>query len=970
MFASEHSSGDSRSASAGGASVPTGDPVATSRVVAAILAVGSAELADSLAAVAAQDHPVVAIVVIGRVEAVPPEVAVHATVGDLVTHIAGDVTHVWLLHSDSRPRRDALKALVHEIERNHASMAGSKVLVADRPEVLESIGSATDVFGVPYSGLEEGEVDHEQYDVVRDVAYVSGVSILLRRDLLRGLGGPDPLLPPEAAGLDLSQRARVAGGRVVVVPSSEVLHSQDCEHHVPGWRERAGRLRAVLKAYRPITLAWMAPLAFLTGLVEGLGRLLLGSPTRLAGHLLASGWNLAHLPSLIRARRALASIRQASDEELFRYQVRGSVELRQLGSEFGARLDRWVGEDPESLLERSRAAWRSPVVVAAGVGAALVLAATRSIWFDGLPDVGFALPLPDSAWSTLLSYAGGWNSAGLGSPEPFHPTIGVTAALQLVLLGRGPLTMTLITVGALLMAIAGTARLLKIVGCEGPWRYLAGAVGGLGPFAASLGQAGYWPGIVGAGFLPWAVVGLCRPFPATLRARLGWAARTALPVTLTSCFLPLAGPAAILVVLLGLASGALRHLSIALAAGLGVLAAALALMPWTMGTSLDALVGGGAAVVPAVSWWWLGPAAAALVLSVVAAPPALLPAALWGGATASIGVLLSLTPGLGREPTVGLMAAASLGLALLTGACLETLTRTGPRRLVGLAGLALLATVAPSLVDGTANLPGGSIGEVLAFTAGLAPEHGADRALVFGPAGFLPGESRSIDGLGYRLVWAPSPRLTEAWLPEPRLGDDRLDDEVRNLLGGGRLRPGLGLASYGVRWVVVMGGADVDLSRSIDLRPLPISPDFTAYVNENARPVAVGQTGRPWLRMDRGYSGATGGDVRLAENADPRWGGTAPDTWSQDGWANLIGTAGPTVSFAPQPIYRWGAIAAALWVCLLAALAAYGRPDNRSAAPAGEQGEGPRAPAGEQGEGPRAPAGEQGEGPRAPAGGP
>src|SRR3990170_6860846 len=107
MFASEHSSGDSRSASAGGASVPTDDSVATSRVVAAILAVGSAELADSLAAVASQDHPVVAIVVIGRVDAVPPDVAVHATVGDLVALIPGDVTHVWLLHSDSRPRRDA-----------------------------------------------------------------------------------------------------------------------------------------------------------------------------------------------------------------------------------------------------------------------------------------------------------------------------------------------------------------------------------------------------------------------------------------------------------------------------------------------------------------------------------------------------------------------------------------------------------------------------------------------------------------------------------------------------------------------------------------------------------------------------------------------------------------------------------------------------------------------------------------------
>lgn len=909
---------DGADAHGGGATVTPDDPAV--RVVAAVLAVGSAELAECLAAVAAQDHPVVATVVVGSVNGAPPEVAVHATVGDLVARVSGDVTHVWLLHSDARPRRDALKALVREIERNHASMAGSKVLVADRPEVLESIGSATDVFGVPYSGLEEGEVDHEQYDVVRDVAYVSAVSILVRRDLLRGLGGPDPLLPPEAAGLDLSSRARVAGGRVVVVPSSEVLHSQDCEHLVPGWRERAGRMRAVLKAYRLITVAWMAPLAFLVGLVEGLGRLLLGAPGRLAGHLLASTWNIFHLPSLIGARRALASIRQASDEELFRYQVRGSVELRQLGTEFGMRLDRWLGTEPNSVLERSRAAWRSPMVAAAAVGVALVLAATRSIIFDGVPDVGFALPLPDSPWSTLVGYAGGWNSAGLGSPEPLHPTIGLTSTLQLVLLGRGPLTMTLITVGALLLAVGGTARLLKLAGCESPWRFLAGTVGALGPFAAALGQSGYWPGIVGAGLLPWSVAALCRP--STGRARLGWVARGALAVALASFFLPLAGLAAMLVVVVGLASGALRHLSIALVAGGGLLAAALALMPWTLGTSFEALSGGGAKVLPAVSWWWVGPAVAASVLSLVTAPPKLLPATLWGGATASIGALLSLTPGLGREPTVGLLVAASLGLALLTGASLEALARRGPKRLVGLAGLALLATVAPSLVDGRANLPDGSIGEVLAFTAGLAPEHGADRALLIGPAGLLPGASRYIDGLGYRLVSAPSPRLTEAWLAEPRLGDEQLDAEVRRLLGGGRLRSGETLGSFGVRWVVVMGEVPVDLRASTDLRPVPVSPDFAAYVNENAQPVAVDQTGRPWQKVDRGYSATgAGGVVRLAENADPRWGS---DQWRQDGWANLVSTEGPTVVFATQPIYRWGAIAAGLWLCLLAVVGLYG----------------------------------------------
>src|SRR5690606_9011486 len=104
------------------------------------------------------------------------------------------------------------------------------------------------------------------------VAFVSSVSMLVRRDLLRGLGGIDQKLAPVAAGLDLSQRVRVAGGRVIVVPSSEVFHDRRCGRGDGGWREQSGRMRAMLKAYRPITLIWMVPLAILTGIADSLIR--------------------------------------------------------------------------------------------------------------------------------------------------------------------------------------------------------------------------------------------------------------------------------------------------------------------------------------------------------------------------------------------------------------------------------------------------------------------------------------------------------------------------------------------------------------------------------------------------------------------------------------------------------------------------------------------------------------------------
>ncbi len=48
----------------------------------------------------------------------------------------------------------------------------------------------------------------------------------MRRDVWDDLRGTDPLLGPFGDGFDLSRRARLAGHRVIVVPSAVVRHAQ------------------------------------------------------------------------------------------------------------------------------------------------------------------------------------------------------------------------------------------------------------------------------------------------------------------------------------------------------------------------------------------------------------------------------------------------------------------------------------------------------------------------------------------------------------------------------------------------------------------------------------------------------------------------------------------------------------------------------------------------------------------------
>ena len=294
-------------------------------------------------------------------------------VAELVERLDPLATHVWLLHDDARPHPDALESMVADSVRVDGSVVGSKIL--RQGELLESVGSSTDVFGQPSSGLEEDEIDQEQYDVVRDVSYISNVSMLVRRDLLRGVGGLDGRMPQDSQSIDFSQRARVAGGRVVVAPASEVEHHAACVRDVRPWREQAGRIRAAVVAYRPLTLVWVIPVLWFLGLIDGLVRSGAHPPHRVCSTGCAPGcgtWRCSPRRSR-RAGRAQKH-RQVGDEELFRFQVSGSVAMRRLADDFSLRLDRRAGEEVplelEALFGTRRSVWQRPSFLVS-IGSAL-----------------------------------------------------------------------------------------------------------------------------------------------------------------------------------------------------------------------------------------------------------------------------------------------------------------------------------------------------------------------------------------------------------------------------------------------------------------------------------------------------------------------------------------------------------------------------------------------------------------------
>ena len=192
------------------------DRPASSRVAAVVVASGDRDLTGVFSSIVAQVYEPEALFVVSderpRANVAAPHARWASSVAEVVSALGTGVDYLWILDGVAVARPDALGALIETATRVDASVVGSKLLNVDRSQELVSVGGSTDVFGFPYTGIEQGEVDQEQYDVIRDVAYVEPASMLVRRDLAAGLDGLDSKLPYLSSGLDfVSGRAWPVG---------------------------------------------------------------------------------------------------------------------------------------------------------------------------------------------------------------------------------------------------------------------------------------------------------------------------------------------------------------------------------------------------------------------------------------------------------------------------------------------------------------------------------------------------------------------------------------------------------------------------------------------------------------------------------------------------------------------------------------------------------------------------------------
>ena len=221
-------------------------------------------LEDALASLAAQEYPALSVLVLDNGSAEDPTPRIAATMPRaFVRRLASecrirgggerrddrgrgrDVPAVLPRRRRARPRRASASWSRRRTAPTRAS-SGPKLVDYDHPDILLEVGMAVDHYGVPFSGIEPGEVDQEQHDAVRDVFYVSDAAMLVRADLFHELGGFDPATFPGSDDLDLCWRAGSPARGSSSRPDARVRHRRaTVQDERPTRRNDVGDLQGV-----------------------------------------------------------------------------------------------------------------------------------------------------------------------------------------------------------------------------------------------------------------------------------------------------------------------------------------------------------------------------------------------------------------------------------------------------------------------------------------------------------------------------------------------------------------------------------------------------------------------------------------------------------------------------------------------------------------------------------------------------
>ena len=138
--------------------------------------------------------------------------------------------YIFFLNNDTQIHPECIESLVSLIEQDDTiGMVGSKLIYPNG--MLQDAGGIVFSNGTPINSGRGEEPNQPEYNYVRDVDYITGAALLIRKSIWDALGGFDERFAPAYyEDTDLAFAVRELGYRTVIQPKSIVIHFEGITH--------------------------------------------------------------------------------------------------------------------------------------------------------------------------------------------------------------------------------------------------------------------------------------------------------------------------------------------------------------------------------------------------------------------------------------------------------------------------------------------------------------------------------------------------------------------------------------------------------------------------------------------------------------------------------------------------------------------------------------------------------------------
>jgi len=133
--------------------------------------------------------------------------------------------YILLLNNDTTVAPDFLAEMVKIAESDPLiGIAGPKIYFSDEPNKIQSVGAQIDWRKGQSFSVGHNEIDIGQFDKIREVDWVYGCALLIKRTTIKDIGLLDPAYFAYVEEVDWCVRCKKSGYKVVFIPKAKIWH--------------------------------------------------------------------------------------------------------------------------------------------------------------------------------------------------------------------------------------------------------------------------------------------------------------------------------------------------------------------------------------------------------------------------------------------------------------------------------------------------------------------------------------------------------------------------------------------------------------------------------------------------------------------------------------------------------------------------------------------------------------------------